>query len=1136
MTKLLRAFASLTIWVIPLVFVACGGENPSVTNKAPVAAFSSASPNVKAGVALLFTSSSSDPDGDVLTQSWDFGDDTRGGGSSIAHVFPSAGAFTVKLTVGDGKGGENSTAQSIAVTAGEPLGAPLEVKGEITDTTGLPLAGVVVKLGSSTLGTTDANGKVMVSIPTGPSQTLMLSKDGYTDQVAALEFPIGSTAGNGFFKVSMLPQAPAQPMNATSGGAIMGKDNAKLEIPANGLETGNGTPVTGNVEVNITPLDVSDPAVMAAMPGRLEGTQTDGSGVGIVSLGMTDFSLTQNGQDLNLKPGSSAKVRIPLYSDTDEKGNLLVLGDTIPLWSMSETTGEWVQEGIGTVVDTGNGIKALEAMVTHFSLWNADHIIDSSPPTRVKPKCKVPPQYTDPFKILVYCKFLAEMVEIFGEDGPNPNSANRLRQQAVTARQPAWRRSGDLPIVGNEIVPVVPNRNIRYISCVVLGNEELCGSEVRNLQKGSTLDLDILMLPVQKEAVTVPLDVTRDFSSSRRQFTFTVPINNELAFRVERTNGSILNAQVELRFGNTRIFSSELNQTPISVQKSIPSGNYTLEITPSSGSTGDVRIQIENSIKLEAVNLPFDTVRSLNKPQRFEFTAFNTDILTINLDRAAGSSLNATVKLFDNYTPLTTGAVNATPFTLEKPVLITGKHILEIAPTGGSSGDLRVRISTRANTNATWKPFYQVADTDVVSDQKPCFASIGNATGRTLMAWTERKTNNYTLRVSQYDPTADSFDTATTLATNNSNFTGNSYRCQIAVSSNNDAMVIWWLRAGTFTKDLFWSRRAAGSNAWSAPATLTTASTNYLFNRASELQIDANGNASVVWLEQHAQGTSSQLRTARYSPTSDTWTTSVLVAPVPSTKLSIPSLSSDSAGNQMVLYKTANQGAGSAYPSDGIYVQKFDLASTTWLAPTLIKTMTVPFENDVTSDQINPIKLKIGTGGHVIAVWSESSTIHSVRMNPSTGVWTVMPSISVIGVPAVEISATGVATTVFYSNPSSLAGQGRYQIRTLGVADAAWSTPTTLLQNDGGGNYVLLAMNPSGDAATVFQSFSPVSGFQFASRSSSSNSWTVANKISETGSGSTVSIDSNGQALLIRTVKQTQPPLNILEYQRISVR
>ncbi len=696
---------------------------PPPINQNPVAAFTTAAPTIKAGEALLFTSSSSDPDGDVLTQSWDFGDDTRGGGSSIAHVFASAGDFTVKLLVADGKGGSSSTTQSITVTAGEPVGPALEVSGDITNTSGLPLAGVTVKLGSSTLGTSDANGKVMVSIPTGASQTLMLFKEGYTDQVAALEFPIGSSAGNAFFKMSMLTQAPSQPLSATTGGAISGEDNAKLEIPANGLETQNGTLVTGNVEVSITPLDVSDPAVMDAMPGRLEGTQTDGSSVGIVSLGMTDFSLTQNGQDLNLKPDSSAKVRIPLYADTDAQGNLLVLGDTIPLWSLSEKTGEWVQEGIGTVVDTGNGTKALEATVTHFSLWNADHIYDENfdnpkpnpplpPLPKPKPKCKVPPEYDTPAKRAVYCRYLAEMVEIFSEENLNLEGRSVARPQATAPRQPAWRREGSILIENNTLsAPVPPNRDIRFTACVVLENEELCGSQVRKLQRGETPELELLMLPVQKENVVVPLDTTRNFADKRRELSFEVAFANELNFRLERINGSTLNAQVELyqqAVNNSlggRIFSGELGQTSINAARSLPIGKYVLIVTPSAGSTGDVRIQVENSIT-EALTLPFDGVRNIPKKLRYGFDFNNIpSSLSLLFERGVGSSLNATIKLINpNNAEIPIGDVGTSPLGVDKILQIAGRYILEVTP-NNSTGDLRIKLAPTANLESLTLPF-----------------------------------------------------------------------------------------------------------------------------------------------------------------------------------------------------------------------------------------------------------------------------------------------------------------------------------------------------------------------------------------------------------------------------------------------
>ena len=48
---------------------------------------------------------SSDPDGDALTYSWNFGDGSNGAGKSITHTFANDGKFNVVLTVNDGHGG-----------------------------------------------------------------------------------------------------------------------------------------------------------------------------------------------------------------------------------------------------------------------------------------------------------------------------------------------------------------------------------------------------------------------------------------------------------------------------------------------------------------------------------------------------------------------------------------------------------------------------------------------------------------------------------------------------------------------------------------------------------------------------------------------------------------------------------------------------------------------------------------------------------------------------------------------------------------------------------------------------------------------------------------------------------------------
>jgi len=92
----------------------------------PPTATATASPT--AGVAPLpvsFDGSGSiDPDGDPLSFSWDFGDGQGSAGRTLSHDYTSAGSFTAKLTVGDGKGGSGTASVTIVVQSSPPPPPP----------------------------------------------------------------------------------------------------------------------------------------------------------------------------------------------------------------------------------------------------------------------------------------------------------------------------------------------------------------------------------------------------------------------------------------------------------------------------------------------------------------------------------------------------------------------------------------------------------------------------------------------------------------------------------------------------------------------------------------------------------------------------------------------------------------------------------------------------------------------------------------------------------------------------------------------------------------------------------------------------------------------------------------------------
>ena len=65
-------------------------------------------------------SSSRDPDGTIVSYSWDFGDGTQGSGPVIDHQFPGPGAWSISLIVADDLGG-TSTRNSILALAAQNI-------------------------------------------------------------------------------------------------------------------------------------------------------------------------------------------------------------------------------------------------------------------------------------------------------------------------------------------------------------------------------------------------------------------------------------------------------------------------------------------------------------------------------------------------------------------------------------------------------------------------------------------------------------------------------------------------------------------------------------------------------------------------------------------------------------------------------------------------------------------------------------------------------------------------------------------------------------------------------------------------------------------------------------------------------
>lgn len=476
MKSSVRHWAFAVLLVIPSLFVACGGGGdstpppppPPVNNTPPVSSFT-VSPTGAAMTPLIFdASASSDADGDALSYSWDFGDDLRGGAKKVAHTYAKGGAFTVKLTVGDGQGGTNSFQQTVTISAPPAPAKTVNVMGVIKTASGQPLEGVTLEVvGSAISATTDALGKASLSgVGAGNdmSYTVKLSKAGYAEQFKVLELP--TVAESGYFEAELMARESALTLpDAAAGGALTGKAGAKVVLPPNALVDANGNAITGAVQVALSPVDVTKD--IASFPGRFEGAAANGNQGLILSYGTVEYALSQNGKKLNLAPGKQASIEIPVYATLNKNGSSVKVGDNYPLWSLNEQTGGWTQEGRGIVVASGASPSgmALRGEVTHFSWWNHDDFDRPAPPVppatdedlaagnpyKPKPKCMIDTNadgIPEDMSGTGYCSYETSTDPNYR---PNTNST-RVRPQALEPTLPAWGASATLPTNGGQIL------------------------------------------------------------------------------------------------------------------------------------------------------------------------------------------------------------------------------------------------------------------------------------------------------------------------------------------------------------------------------------------------------------------------------------------------------------------------------------------------------------------------------------------------------------------------------------------------------------------------------------------------------------------------------------------------------------
>jgi glucose/arabinose dehydrogenase len=91
-------------------------------NQPPVASFTATPSSGAAPLAVAFdASTSTDPDGDPLGYTWEFGDGTTATGKTTSKTYTTGGTFTASLTVSDGRGKSTTATKTITVGSRAPI-------------------------------------------------------------------------------------------------------------------------------------------------------------------------------------------------------------------------------------------------------------------------------------------------------------------------------------------------------------------------------------------------------------------------------------------------------------------------------------------------------------------------------------------------------------------------------------------------------------------------------------------------------------------------------------------------------------------------------------------------------------------------------------------------------------------------------------------------------------------------------------------------------------------------------------------------------------------------------------------------------------------------------------------------------
>ena len=277
----------------------------------------------------------------------------------------AAGSYSIGYRICQTVAPTNCATATIALTI--PALGNGTVAGRVVDAaTAAGISGVRVSIGTLST-TTDGSGAFnLTGVQAGERVTVLF--DAPTHASTARIASVSDTASTDVQARMVALGVTAQVDTATGGTVDVPGSTARVVLPAAGVQRADGSIPTGNMTVRATPIA---PAIdISTMPGDMT-TLVGGVSTPIESFGAINVTLADSaGAALNLRPGQSATIRIPLSTRSGSPPA------TVPLYFFSNALGRWVEEGTAALAGSGTS-RYYEGTVTHFTTWNADQVYNT---------------------------------------------------------------------------------------------------------------------------------------------------------------------------------------------------------------------------------------------------------------------------------------------------------------------------------------------------------------------------------------------------------------------------------------------------------------------------------------------------------------------------------------------------------------------------------------------------------------------------------------------------------------------------------------------------------------------------------------------------------------------------------------